>query len=213
MPEFRLNLKPETVAAIQRYAEETGVNAEAMVTHHLDAHHALLMDTVPDSWMAQDQWDALYNGTTCPLCRSIADAPEVDEHGYTIAEMQVSRLRLVTNQSIPGYCILILNQHVCEPFDLSADQRDAFFADMSRAAQAIETAIRREGKKPIKINYQVLGNTIPHMHAHIKPRFIDDYAPMRPIRPRLRQVLLSPEDYTTRVALIREALDSKPGTR
>lgn len=28
--------------------------------------------------------------------------------------------------------------------------------------------------KPIKMNYQINGNTIPHLHMHLYPRFRDD---------------------------------------
>ena len=34
--------------------------------------------------------------------------------------------------------------------------------------------------RPLKMNYQTLGNTVPHLHTHLLPRFVDDPAPGRP---------------------------------
>ena len=41
-----------------------------------------------------------------------------------------------------------------------------------RVARAIETAFA-----PIKLNYDVLGNSVPHLHTHIVPRYADDPRP------------------------------------
>ena len=34
---------------------------------------------------------------------------------------------------------------------------------------------------PVKLNYLTLGNTIPHLHTHVVPRYRDDPAPGGPI--------------------------------
>jgi diadenosine tetraphosphate (Ap4A) HIT family hydrolase len=35
--------------------------------------------------------------------------------------------------------------------------------------------------KPVKLNYMTLGNTVPHVHTHVLPRYQDDPAPGGPI--------------------------------
>jgi diadenosine tetraphosphate (Ap4A) HIT family hydrolase len=35
---------------------------------------------------------------------------------------------------------------------------------------------------PAKINYLTLGNSLPHLHTHIVPRYVDDPDPGRPLR-------------------------------
>ena len=35
--------------------------------------------------------------------------------------------------------------------------------------------------KPVKLNYMTLGNTVPHLHTHVLPRYQDDPAPGGPI--------------------------------
>jgi diadenosine tetraphosphate (Ap4A) HIT family hydrolase len=36
--------------------------------------------------------------------------------------------------------------------------------------------------KPVKVNYFTLGNTVPHLHTHIVPRYAGDAAPGGPLR-------------------------------
>ena len=46
---------------------------------------------------------------------------------------------------------------------------------MSTLARAIAAAFR-----PRKLNYELLGNTVPHLHWHLFPRYDDDPSPGRP---------------------------------
>ncbi|MFL5929545.1 MAG: HIT domain-containing protein [Gaiellaceae bacterium] len=45
-------------------------------------------------------------------------------------------------------------------------------------------APRREGDRaahdPAKLNLQILGNAVPHLHTHVVPRYLDDPEPERP---------------------------------
>ncbi len=153
-------------------------------------------------WMPRERWDALVRGDGCPMCASLADGPIVDEYGYTIADLGMSRLRLAANQAVPGYCILICKRHVREPYHLSRDEQTLFFDDLMWAARALDAAIG-----PVKMNLSILGNSIPHLHCHLQPRYYGDPAPGRPISMLSPEVLLTPEEYEARVALIRRALE------
>jgi diadenosine tetraphosphate (Ap4A) HIT family hydrolase len=125
----------------------------------------------------------------------------VNEFGCTIADLGISRFRLAANQSVPGYSFLICTKHVCEPFELSVEERAMFFDDMMRATQALWQVYN-----PVKMNYQILGNIVPHLHCHLTPRFHGDPAPGAPIHPDLNRVHLTPEQYEARVDSIRRAL-------
>jgi diadenosine tetraphosphate (Ap4A) HIT family hydrolase len=61
-----------------------------------------------------------------------------------------------------------------------------FFDDLRIAAQAIDAVY-----KPLKMNFEILGNTVPHLHAHIVPRYYNDPAPGRPIDPTEQQIYLA----------------------
>ena len=150
------------------------------------------------TWMPREQWDALVRGESCPLCATIASQEISDDYGHTVADLSMGRLRLCANQSIPGYCVFISRIHVCEPYELSSRQRVAFFEELMQVGQALERAFQA-----VKLNFEILGNAVPHLHCHIKPRYYDDPAPGYPINPDDRLVLLTAAEYQERVAAIR----------
>ena len=159
-----------------------------------------MLDT-PKSWMPREQWDALVRGEDCPLCAEIESKEASNAHGYTIVDLSLSRLRLAANQSIPGYCILICKTHVREWYQLLPEDQMRYFDDLRQTALALERVFN-----PIKMNFEILGNAIPHLHCHIKPRFYGDPAPAMPWNGDLQPLRLTPEEYQERIGLIRAAL-------
>jgi diadenosine tetraphosphate (Ap4A) HIT family hydrolase len=155
----------------------------------------------PAGWVPREQWDALVRGEGCVLCADLAADVQANRHIITVADLGVSRLWLAANQSVPGYCILVSRKHVREPYELPRDEQLAYFEDLMRAARALERVFH-----PVKLNYEILGNLVPHLHCHLKPRYYGDPAPGRPIEVDERVVRLSPEDYQRRAAAIRAAL-------
>lgn len=148
-------------------------------------------------------WDALLSGEQCPLCERLHAAELNDDHGLFIADLRFSRLRLSRNQFVAGYSVLICKRHVIEPHELSAQERALFFEDVAQAGRALQTVFGAD-----KMNYQMLGNAIPHLHAHIIPRYFIDPAPQRPIDPTPpgQEVYLTEAEYAERIAKIRRAL-------
>jgi diadenosine tetraphosphate (Ap4A) HIT family hydrolase len=154
-------------------------------------------------WMPRERWDALVRGEDCPLCGAVAASAAVDAYGVTIADLGLSRLRLAANQFSPGYCVLICARHVREPYDLTDEERPIFFEDMMRTARALERVYQ-----PTKMNFEIMGNAVPHLHCHIVPRYYGDPVPGRPLRLDLPKYtrLLAAEEYAGWVEKIREAL-------
>lgn len=161
------------------------------------------MVTQSEDWMPRDQWDALVTGEGCLACAEVASNEPVNEHGFCVADLDMSRLRLAANQFVTGYCVLLCHRHVREPYELSMQDRALFFEDMMRVGQALEMVF-----KPLKMNFNILGNAVPHLHVHILPRYYGDAAPHRPIDPNADRVLLGPGEYNRRIDLIRNALNS-----
>lgn len=153
------------------------------------------------TWMPRERWDALVRGENCPLCNEVLATDEVNEYGYTVADLSISRLRLNTNQYVAGYCVLICHKHVREPYELLPEERLQFFGDMLKVGRTLEKLYGAD-----KMNFQILGNSVPHLHCHIVPRYYGDPAPGRPIDPNAKVVVLTPEQYEKRVAQIRRAL-------
>ncbi len=142
-------------------------------------------------------WETLISGESCPVCQLIKTGQQEDEHGIAVADLQFSRLFLSKNQYVRGYCVLICRRHVIEPFELMADERAMFFDDLARAGKSLQEAFGAD-----KMNYNLLGNVIPHLHAHILPRYFTDAAPRRPIDPGVEEVYLTAAEYAERVRLI-----------
>lgn len=72
-------------------------------------------------------------------------------------------------QFYQGYCLLVSRRHATELNDLPADIRRAYLEEMCLLAQAIQSCCR-----PLKLNYELLGNQVPHLHWHLFPRYSDD---------------------------------------
>jgi diadenosine tetraphosphate (Ap4A) HIT family hydrolase len=156
---------------------------------------------MPEPWMPRKKWDALVMGENCPLCATVKAPGADNDFNYFIADMAFSRLALVKNQYVKGYSVLICHKHVREPYELPQDERDQFFDDMMAAGMALEKVFGA-----VKMNFQLLGNAVPHLHAHLEPRYYGDAAPGRPIDPAAETVILTPAEYQARVAQIREYL-------
>jgi len=90
----------------------------------------------------------------------------LDAFGIYICELSVSTLILFKEQSHPGRCIVAYKDHVSELVDLTADERNAFFADVAQAAKAIHAAFH-----PDKVNYGAYGDTGHHLHFHLVPKY------------------------------------------
>lgn len=79
-------------------------------------------------------------------------------------------------QVLPGWCLLLADPVVASLNDLDDARRTEFLRDMTRLGDAILQVTSAE-----RINYEILGNSEPELHAHVIPR----YATERPERRRL----------------------------
>ena len=206
MPELKINLDGAIYQKLLEAAQENNLNPEQLLNERVHQRMFWLLDDRPHQWIPIDEWESRLGGDDCPMCADLAKQDQVNEFGYPIAELSFSRFRLGMNQGVPGYSVLICNQHAVEPFYLAEEDSIRFFNDMRHAGEALFKALTREGLNPIKINYQLLGNEFPHMHVHIVPRFHGDAMPHRSLPADYHQETLRPEDYEQRVRLIREAL-------
>jgi diadenosine tetraphosphate (Ap4A) HIT family hydrolase len=125
-----------------------------------------------------------------------------DEADLRIIELEHSFVTLNRDQYFPGYTLLYTRQHVTELFYLDRSVRSGLMEEVSRVAEALFAAFR-----PDKINYELLGNMVPHIHWHLIPRHAAEPLWPRPVWSEPHQeLLLSPEGYGERIELIRQAL-------
>jgi diadenosine tetraphosphate (Ap4A) HIT family hydrolase len=73
-----------------------------------------------------------------------------------------------------GYCLLLPDPVVTDLNALSGDARRQFLDDMARLGDAV---LRVTGAE--RINYEILGNVEPALHAHIIPRHGSEVAELR----------------------------------
>lgn len=90
----------------------------------------------------------------------------VGENPTVINRMKSGFAVIGDTQFLPGYCVLLAYPKVFSLNDLTQAERIDFLTDMSFIGDAI-----MEVCKPIRINYEILGNTDNFLHAHIFPRY------------------------------------------
>jgi diadenosine tetraphosphate (Ap4A) HIT family hydrolase len=84
-----------------------------------------------------------------------------------IGELDVSTIYLFKEQTYKGRCIVAYkSEHKNELFELTDEKRNKFMSDVARVASAIYKAF-----SPQKINYGAYGDTMPHVHFHIVPKY------------------------------------------
>jgi diadenosine tetraphosphate (Ap4A) HIT family hydrolase len=92
----------------------------------------------------------------------------------TIARMQSGWAVLGDPQITRGYCLLLPDPVVTDLNALTGDQRHQFLADMARLGDAVLLVTGAE-----RINYEILGNVEPALHAHVIPRHASEDADLR----------------------------------
>jgi diadenosine tetraphosphate (Ap4A) HIT family hydrolase len=111
----------------------------------------------------------------CPFCRKLSavETLPADElvwrfpHGVAL---------LGPWQFYHGYCLLVSRTHATELSQLSDAERSAHLGEMCLLARAIETAFA-----PHKLNHELLGNQVPHLHWHLFPRSRHDPDILKPV--------------------------------
>jgi diadenosine tetraphosphate (Ap4A) HIT family hydrolase len=75
-------------------------------------------------------------------------------------------------QFLPGYCVLLTDDPAVDRLtDLPRPRRLAFLADMDLVGEAVATVCGRRDSGFRRVNYQILGNLDPYLHAHIHARY------------------------------------------
>jgi diadenosine tetraphosphate (Ap4A) HIT family hydrolase len=73
-------------------------------------------------------------------------------------------------QHLPGYSVLLIDDlDVDHPTDLPWSRRRDFLFDLSLIGEAVFAVTKEHGAR--RINYEVLGNSWPHLHGHVHPRY------------------------------------------
>ena len=71
--------------------------------------------------------------------------------------------------NVRGYCCLIPREHAVELHALSDSAALGVMRDVRTVARVVQAATGA-----IKLNYEIHGNIVPHVHMHIIPRYPGD---------------------------------------
>jgi diadenosine tetraphosphate (Ap4A) HIT family hydrolase len=142
------------------------------------------------TWDDAAEWEALKARESCPIC---ARGAPLD----VIAELAATWVTAPREAPLPGYACVVSKTHVVEPFELPESERTAFWNEAMLVARAVCELV-----EPTKMNYEIHGNTIPHLHMHLFPRFRGDPYGGGPIDPRRESFTRSAPD----LARLRDAV-------
>ena len=125
----------------------------------------------------------------------------LDAFGIYICDLRVSSLILFKEQSKPGRVIVAYKDHVSEIVDITEEERNLFFADVTQAANALHKAFA-----PKKVNYGAYGDTGCHLHFHLVPKYEggDEFGGTFQMNPG--KVYLSDAEYAEMIEKIKENL-------
>ncbi|UCH32839.1 MAG: HIT family protein [Candidatus Bathyarchaeota archaeon] len=134
----------------------------------------------------------------CPICRIVVD----NDNPFKVCELDTSVVGLNPNQFFRGYTFVTCKKHITELYQLPLDKRLKFCEEMIEVAAAIDKVFH-----PDKINYELLGNTSPHLHWHIIPRYKNDSLWGQPIWVQpLNEKRLAEKEYLDIIGKIRKNL-------
>jgi len=143
----------------------------------------------------------------CPVVEALLRSETYQPDGSAalyrrIAVLPASIAILSSDQYYPGYSLVVAKTHATELYQLPQPESTQYFQDMLRVARAMAEVFT-----PRKMNYELLGNTVGHLHWHLFPRYTWDPNPMRPTWEHAHAPkTLSPEEYEATIAAIRRCL-------
>ncbi len=128
------------------------------------------------TWTRPEDWHKMYSGEACPFCISIQE----DGHPWnTVTQLEVTYLSIPPWQHVRGYCYLIFKRHAIELHHLDESEAAALMRDLQNVSWALTKVTN-----PVKMNIEIHGNTIPHLHIRFFPRYVGDQYENEPIDQR-----------------------------
>lgn len=134
-------------------------------------------------------------------CGYCVQGEPLAEFGIYVCDLSVSILVLFKEQSHLGRCIVAYKDHVSELVDISDEERNKFFDDVARAAQAIHKVF-----KPDKVNYGAYADTGHHLHIHLVPKYKDGFEWGNVFEMNPKKVFLSESEYSDIINKIKSNL-------
>lgn len=111
------------------------------------------------------------SGVECPMCEE--GRPEATSDGVRFYAGEVADAYLRRTNIQRGLTVVVWRgRHVAEPTELTDEEAVGYWREVLIVGRALEDVLR-----PVKLNYNLLGNSLPHLHTHVVPRYADDPRP------------------------------------
>ncbi len=110
-------------------------------------------------------------------------------------------LYLFKNQAYKARCVLAYNEHVAKIVDIEDDKYINYLMAIKKVSTALTNAF-----KPDQINLGFYADTVPHVHAHIVPKYVGtlDFGSTFQMNPS--PVTLKDDEFEQIMQQIRQAL-------
>jgi diadenosine tetraphosphate (Ap4A) HIT family hydrolase len=136
-------------------------------------------------------WDARKQGAGCWFCANQLGEPF---YAGSVGDAHLERRAIARGHAI----VVFRGRHVADFTALSPTEVAEYWRDIQSVAKMIERVFA-----PCHMNYQLLGNSVPHLHVHLVPRYLDDPAPEKPLSWDPKPV--DPAEYGRQFRLLTEA--------
>ncbi len=141
------------------------------------------------------------------LVKDRVELARAGKNDKVITRMQSGWVVIGDVQFLEGYCLLLSDPVVPSINDLSMEDRKTFLVEMTIVGDAIQRVTGAE-----RMNYDILGNSEPELHAHIFPRFKDEKEELRRKPPFCYDwssaPKFSPEKHGNLIELIRAEIET-----
>ncbi|HEX2055659.1 MAG TPA: HIT family protein [Nitrospiraceae bacterium] len=93
-----------------------------------------------------------------------------------IADCGDTEAYLHEDQFFTGWTVLVLKRHATELFHLTHEERARLIEEVAFVARHLVAEFNA-----VKMNYELLGNQLPHIHWHLIPRLARDPSRLDPV--------------------------------
>ena len=137
---------------------------------------------------------------TDPACKACQGTWPRQDH--FVADLGLSNDYLHDDQFFPGWTVVVFQRHATELFHLAPTERIQLIEEVNLVAKVLAQVFEAK-----KINYELLGNQLPHIHWHIIPRRTNDPDPLEPVwRVQHEPLLRSGSDLQSTIQRLQQAI-------
>lgn len=143
-------------------------------------------------WSDPTEWERRLTPAGCVICAS--GGPQ-----NVIAGLSSCWVTAPPEAPLRYYVCVVARDHVIEPYEMAPDDQAVFWREAMAVARLVASVAQ-----PVKMNYEIHGNTLPHLHLHLYPRSTDDPFVGEPIDPRGSSIRRTGEELDA----LREAVEA-----